>query len=79
MPGCSDQDRYIRQTEHLWILGQKMDSDNDNQPKQILKPRNPGEGLKVAETVLRKRNRDSRGQAERAQKRIDLKKVNPGK
>lgn len=50
-----------------------------DQPLQILNPRNPGESLKVAETVLRKRNRDLKGQAERAQKRIDVKKVTDGR
>lgn len=54
-----------------------MDSDSpaDQQPTQILKPRNRGESLKIAETVLRKRNRDIKGLAQRAQKRIDLRKV----
>lgn len=43
--------------------------------KQILKPRNPGESLKVAETVLKRRNHDLQGMAQRAKQRVELRKM----
>lgn len=45
------------------------------QPTQILKPRNPGEALKVAETVLKHRNHDLQAMAQRAKQRLALRKV----
>lgn len=40
--------------------------DGENTPKTVLKPRNPGEALKIATTVLRRRDRNLKAAAERA-------------
>lgn len=42
--------------------------DGNNTPKAILRPRNPGESLKIATTVLRRRDRNLKANAERAAK-----------
>jgi len=42
--------------------------DGENTPKTVLQPRNPGEALKVATTVLRRRDRNLAAAAERAAK-----------
>lgn len=52
-----------------------MEDEDPNQPKQMLRPRHPGEDLKIAETVLRRRNRIIKGKAETARKMLDAKKV----
>jgi len=45
-----------------------MAEDGENTPKTVLQPRNPGEALKVATTVLKRRDRNLAAAAERAGK-----------
>lgn len=57
--------------------------DGENTPKTVLRPKNPGESLKIATTVLRRRDRNLKAAAERAAKvakvRRDKMKYEKGK
>lgn len=46
----------------------------DNPIKAVLRPRNPGEGIKVAETVLKRRDRNIKAAAARAQQIAAIRK-----
>lgn len=52
-----------------------MDMDmGENTPKTVLRPKNPGERLKVAKTVFNRRDRNIAAAAERAKKIQDVRK-----
>mmetsp|Transcript_1141 Transcript_1141/g.3287 ORF Transcript_1141/g.3287 Transcript_1141/m.3287 type:complete len:261 (+) Transcript_1141:90-872(+) len=50
-----------------------MEMDPDNPIKAVIRPRNPGESLKIAKTVLRRRDENLKVRAEQAAKQARLK------
>lgn len=48
--------------------------EGENTAKAILRPRNPGESIKVAETVLKRRDRNLKAAAERAKQNAKVRK-----
>lgn len=50
--------------------------EGENTAKAVLKPRNPGENIKVAETVLKRRDRNLKAAAERAAKFAKVRREN---